>query len=870
MHKMGITAVALSVALSSGLAAEVPDLTDSMEAMCNPAYSRWPNSGISRHVQDLFPYNGKIYTSGGEWGNNTGPCPCFAVDPVSGACTNEFDAGTDAIYEFKEFSDGRLYASAVDIHEGAANAGSTFRRELDGQWRAYNTACTSCNITNFGSNAWQGYKIHNWDMVEYKGHVFVCGYGISGSTNWCEKAMFDATPQLRDMNRHMGPVSYVQNGYSFKESNHWSYRRFCAFLPFDDDLYCVPTQSSVSGDIGYFEDWEEWRWDADANRFVCQTNTWSGFAPDLTAESASFTFPSNAIADVQIWHPTKFGSRVLYVVGEHAYNILPWAAYSAVSDSHHVKATKIDLGGDDVKPFDICVSDGAAYIVAAQAGLTATAVTNSVWKSTDGVSFTKLFTFVSTRQASAICRMDGYFYLGMGSNGFTRKGWPKIAGTDISGSIYRVRDPSGGVEGGDGHDLAMRTVFAPSATALAKIGATAWADFPVLLRLPAAVSSQLRSVRGIDLMVLDETGAELPFEVETFAPAGTTLVWTKVPSLSAGTKLTVCFGGASNTNNDPTAVWSRYAVVIHGGNSIANAVGNGLSATGGSASVAASADAGKVGGGIRKSANNTIGVNVANPSAKLSDDGKFTISAWFKRDGNGGNNSNGTHVLGASRAGWSDTDGFVWLQEKGQYVSVAAKGSHQWSSGTGALPDQDWCHAAFAYDHGVSLTSYLDGAPDQTKSGPGNLKSTATYWTFGSYMNKASTDSFKGDIDEIRVFDGLASDGWLSLEYATMADDGFFSIGEIVSLKGVVPSPTFGGEGVPAPAFGTDASGAQVFTFAIGNAVKGAKYRIYKTESLTTPFEPYGVAIEATADGLLDFAVPTADEPSCFFKIVTE
>ena len=87
----------------------------------------------------------------------------------------------------------------------------------------------------------------------------------------------------------------------------------------------------------------------------------------------------------------------------------------------------------------------------------------------------------------------------------------------------------------------------------------------------------------------------------------------------------------------------------------------------------------------------------------------------------------------------------------------------------------------------------------------------------------------------------------------------------------VVPAPVFGGEGVPAPALGVDsASGAPVFTFAIGNAVKGAKYRIYKTESLTAPFEPYGDVIEAGANGILDFVVPTADEPSCFFKIVAE
>ena len=89
--------------------------------------------------------------------------------------------------------------------------------------------------------------------------------------------------------------------------------------------------------------------------------------------------------------------------------------------------------------------------------------------------------------------------------------------------------------------------------------------------------------------------------------------------------------------------------------------------------------------------------------------------------------------------------------------------------------------------------------------------------------------------------------------------------------KSFIAVPVFGGEGVPAPAFGVDqSSGNPVFTFAIGNAVKGAKYRIYKTESLAAPFEPYGDVIEAGANGILDFVVPTAGEPSCFFKIVAE
>ncbi|MBR5549583.1 MAG: LamG domain-containing protein, partial [Kiritimatiellae bacterium] len=276
-----------------------------------------------------------------------------------------------------------------------------------------------------------------------------------------------------------------------------------------------------------------------------------------------------------------------------------------------------------------------------------------------------------------------------------------------------------------------------------------------------------------------------PFEVDTFDPSGATLVWVKVPSLSASTELTVYFSGAANQDNNPADVWSRYVAVVHGGNSIANSVANGLAVTAGSAAVTASADAGKVGGGINKSSYNSIGVNVANPSGTLANSGKFSVSAWFKRSGNGGGN-NGTHILGASQQGWGGS-GFLWLQEQGKYISVAAPGSHQWSSGQYTLPDGAWAHAAFVYESGVSLTSYFNGAQDQTKASPGNLVNSAATWTFGSYQNTASGDSFKGDMDELRIFSGVASGDWIALEYATMADAAFFEYGDV---EPVDPSAT--------------------------------------------------------------------------------
>ena len=127
----------------------------------------------------------------------------------------------------------------------------------------------------------------------------------------------------------------------------------------------------------------------------------------------------------------------------------------------------------------------------------------------------------------------------------------------------------------DPTDFEKKIVVTPSATALAKIGESTFTDFPVLVRLPAAASAEFLEADGSDLLVTDEKNAALPFEVETFNQADETLVWVKVPSFSASTKLMVYFGGVVNLDNDPTVVWTRYVAVVHGGDAIANAVANG-------------------------------------------------------------------------------------------------------------------------------------------------------------------------------------------------------------------------------------------------------------------------------------------------------
>ena len=126
----------------------------------------------------------------------------------------------------------------------------------------------------------------------------------------------------------------------------------------------------------------------------------------------------------------------------------PWCLYSAKNVNHHVKATKVNLG-EGVYPF--CIStyttkkgDKLLNVLAAQFDPTDRKVVNSVWESRDGVSFTKLFTFKTDQQASAIARTDAGFFVGIGWRFTTRwnlackDGCSGNAGDDVSGAIYKI------------------------------------------------------------------------------------------------------------------------------------------------------------------------------------------------------------------------------------------------------------------------------------------------------------------------------------------------------------------------------------------------------------------------------------------------
>ena len=314
-------------------------------------------------------------------------------------------------------------------------------------------------------------------------------------------------------------------------------------------------------------------------------------------------------------------------------------------------------------------------------------------------------------------------------------------------------------------DFAKSMTLTPSATALAKIGATTWTDFPVLVRLPAEVSEQLLSATGTDLFFTDENGDSIPFEVETFDPSGTTFVWVKVPSLSSATELTVWFGGAANADNDPTAVWSRYVGVWHfapsaaGTSTIPDATGHSLD---GVTTGNITAYAGPFGGNALQT---TAGIQAPDYDSLIPNAAQFSASGWFKAPAQV--DSYHTFVTKKTGLGWNDEKGwYLEMSQSKTKANLVLNGSNNFT-----IPDVsvNWNYFHLVSD-GSKVKVYMNGSSSAAIS--------------KDYVIKASGKEFlicagSGCSDERRLRSGAASAAETALEYATMADAAFFDLGTV-------------------------------------------------------------------------------------------
>ena len=1030
-----LQAAALAV-LPYAAAADVPDLTDSMEAMCNPNATRWTASQpLARAATSLGVCDGKLFVVGGDWDMNLGPGPIFSVDPYTGAYVKEFESGTESIDYFRTDSEGCLYAPSVDPREGHANECNVARRNADGTWTALKIAPNRWMPYSSSENAYYG--THTWDVAFWKGKIFTAGYGIGVGPEKTTARLSDATPQITHC-----MLSYP-DGLTVP-------RRFYAFLPFEDDIFCYPLNRSGTGfDFGKYTvpigqyGYEEWRFDESTEKFVCTTNAFTNVTPDLASSDLAFVYAGNTGIRIQLWHPTAFNGRVLYIAGIPEMTTVPFALYTAQNVNHSVKATRVNLGSG-VFPFDIFVHDGVATVLAAQYDSTAKKAVNSVWESTDGVSFTKKFTFSGVQYANAIAWCDGAYFVAMGAREAVKNAWT-FTGTDEVGKIYRIRDPA--------FADAIQVVAENDSVSVGE-GGTAVARFKLAAQPAASVTAAVRVSGGVPAVSTDVASVtftpndwnqwhEVPLaaaedETEEIVPSRLVCGAGDPAALRAASvtvtpvnndifvPLTTADSGAVATNSathaqygangafddnrsDTNGRWlstkADHMFVVWKFNE-ATAVNvlrvwNGSDSAGGWNSTGRAPKDWTFSGSndgenwtALDTRSNETGWSASGESRMYSF-GNDTAYLYYKfdctalngatdylqlwelefyyvesgsSDGGGdepggdepGGGSGGEGTGGTTEDPVVPNDGIVLYDRlmicgtnntqgsgvhiltdyvpksnsvvRAKYASDSAASSSNnqflFCSRKGSDNNkEEMKHFSFApnvggkfrfdyYDkqHGASATftagadyelEVKDGYATVTNVASGGtatrlgsgLKSFETTYRlalFQSYLINASgvpaswSNSFRGTFYYLEIYEleggvevlkhhfvPCTSNGVAAVcdiadarrVYVPVETSGYATVEGATALAADVPEPVFGGAGVSAPSFGTDAAGAQEFSFAIGNAVKGARYQVYRAASLSEKFEPWGEIVTAWADGVLDFAVATEGAPSGFFVV---
>ena len=332
-------------------------------------------------------------------------------------------------------------------------------------------------------------------------------------------------------------------------------------------------------------------------------------------------------------------------------------------------------------------------------------------------------------------------------------------------------------------------------------GSETLTDFPVLVRLSAELNdfkySKCKVQNGGDLRFSDESGNLLAHEIDTWNPSGESLVWVKVPSLNADTKIVVHYGCDSPVAALPaTQVWSSgYVGVWHlneNARPLLDSSASGINFTK-SYGIAgkegyyddriAFATNGMVGAGVAFDMNEDHrGTLLAPDDNHVSDGlGEITIELWTNRRGDADNNKSrylmtkygGDSSHFAYQITQQNTDQRLASQfkdEDGVNISVNPNSA-------GVTQIGEWYHNAYVCNitNGVG-NMYINGVsrinnPSGTTTKP--IFAVNAPISLGNRGDNTAQYAFPGIVDEVRISSVVRSKDWLKATYDTVHNADF-------------------------------------------------------------------------------------------------
>ena len=348
--------------------------------------------------------------------------------------------------------------------------------------------------------------------------------------------------------------------------------------------------------------------------------------------------------------------------------------------------------------------------------------------------------------------------------------WRSVLGLALAGCAFQAHEagqpPDGSTtpDGSDGSDGSGATAKRRVTLTFANPRAEALANFAVLVALDATRIDYAACPGGANLRFTDPDGAALSYEIERWDPAGTSIVWVRVPQIDASSTtdfITMHWGDAALTDaQTPAQVWDHAALVYHLAEDPTFGTKDSTGTHAGTATpqmIAADLVDGKLGKAVRFDG---MGGGIHAPSMMLP---RFTWTMWLRADAAPAGTANHEPITDG------DTNfNFAWDHSTPAYVgALAMHDTTMWhaAQGTG-FAGATWYLLAGTYD-GLQLCLHVDAAAPTCVNAGSPSTPTALFQLADATSNVAT---FKGILDEVRVYDVARSDLWLDADHASQTD----------------------------------------------------------------------------------------------------
>lgn len=378
-------AAAFEAALIVASSAFAGDVTKKLENLGIPLSKRYADSAYkgcgcyARNVWALKAFDGRIYIGAGNSANggpasNAGPVPVFSYDPKARTFSEEWSVPDEQIDIYHEFSDGRLYIPGHDPREDW-KLGNFYRRGKGaaGKWEKVRTLPDG---------------VHCYDMEEFDGKLFACGYGVYESADWGKT------------------VSHVRGP------------RYYAFLKFAKTLYAVASATPKREIHGKMPNGKTYHATAPAH-FGVSRRPLGGTNEFLRAVSPESIFPDTpevAKEELKLIRPAKIGGHLLCIGGivHNDHQIDPLGAYLAKDGPKCFTTERVKLP-EGARPWYTMAFKDKAYLLFSVKDAKNGGYVNHVWVTADGRKFTELLSFHADAFARSMEYFGGYLYFGLGS-----------------------------------------------------------------------------------------------------------------------------------------------------------------------------------------------------------------------------------------------------------------------------------------------------------------------------------------------------------------------------------------------------------------------------------------------------------------------